>query len=289
MHPLRIVLPCFLLLAGCSGRTDDTSLPERVVGQLPIISADNTVTIDTLSPYLGALQGEIIWREGGAWRVFPGDTIQYKILADTVYKLNGGREVVVFRCIAGDEPCSHAQAALFQIVQYQVTGDDASVIRQSKLLPVYSPWCDQLAPQLIRLKGIPHLLFEMHDSHQGNAHSEYWMISAGERNFGKLVWHEDVYTATYSMGDSDSLGFFEEEEMEASIEFDTTRCDQGKWVMNISKTITKRLSNIYGEESVPESKDGVRNTPPVVKTNRVRKAYVMNAAGRLVQKNQAPY
>ncbi len=123
----------------------------------------------------------------------------------------------------------------------------------------------------------------MDDVHQENAHSEYWMISAGPQNFGSLVWHEDVYTSTYSMGHSDAMGVFEEEKMEATVEFNNTRCAEWVWGMTISKTISKSLSNASEGEPSPESEERVRNTPPVVKESEDKRVYRMDGQGRLVE------
>lgn len=236
------------------------------------------------SAYVNALKRTLQREKAGPIsRRYPGDTTYYTLHPDTLLELEPGRMVLLFRCTPGPAPWSHAEAARFQLVEYTYKNNPLHVQRQSSLLPLYSPWCDKLRPRLIRLKGIPHLLFEMDDVHQGTAHSAYWMISAGPENFGSLVWHEDVYTSTYSMGQSDTLGVFEEEKMEASIEFDTTRCAEGIWVMIVSKTTTKSLSNASEGEPSPESEERVRNTPPVVKESVDKRIYRMDGTGRLVE------
>jgi len=170
---------------------------------------------------------------------------------------------------------------LFAIAHLRI--ESIHVLKESDLLPVYSPGYDKLEPGLLTIKGVPHLLFEMSDSHQESWRERYWMISVGERNFGALVWEEEIYTKGLKEGDRDEVGVFPVEEMEAEVGFDTTRCSEGIWVMNISKTTTESLSNATEGEPSPESQERLDNFKPVVKNQRLKKVYRMNSDGRLVK------
>ncbi len=218
-----------------------------------------------------------------AYRQFQGDTNIYQLFPDSMYPLSESRTLLLLRCIPGEGPCSHAEAAYFQLVMYSKDGDSINVLKESDLLPVHSPWCDKLTPRIFTIKGVPHLLFEMSDSHQEFWREKYWMISAGERNFGALVWEEDVHTKGLKEGKMDTIGVFPVEEMEAEVGFDTTRCSEGFWVMNISKTTIKRLSNASIGEPSLESERSVASFKPVVKEERLQTVYRLNRDGRLVE------
>ena len=218
-----------------------------------------------------------------AYRQFQGDTNIYQLFPDTMYPISENRTLLLLRCIPGEEPCSHAEAAYFQLVMYSEDDDSINVLKESDLLPVHSPWCDKLTPRIFTIKGVPHLLFEMHDSHQEFWREQYWMISAGERNFGALVWEEEIYTKGLKEGKMDTIGVFPVEEMEAKVEFDTTRCSEGIWVMNISKTTTESLSNASIGDPSPESQEVVDSFEPVVKEDIIKKMFRMNRDGKLIK------
>jgi hypothetical protein len=236
-----------------------------------------------LFPNLEALFPEVELTDGKAYLRFESDTARYRLIPDSVYSLDGARALLLLRCIRGDEPCSHADAAYFLLVKYNQEGGSFKVLQESPLLPVYSPWCDKLEPRIHSIKGVPHLLFEMSDSHQESWREYYWMISAGEQNFGALVWEEEIYTKGMTEGNMDKTGVFPVKQMEAEVEFDTTHCDEGVWVMNISKTTTESLSNATEGEPSPESQKLVDNFKPVVKEEQLKKVYRMSRNGRLVR------
>ena len=288
MRTLVFRLILFLLLAGIiscgSFQREEPGPPALTETELsaPVISEDAGAGNDSLS-FLKALAPSVELENGKAWRRFDGDTACYRIIPDSLFRLDGNGTLVLFRCIPGEEPCSHAEAAYFQLVEYNEEGGSLKVLQESALLPVYSPWCDKLDPRKITIRGVPHLLFEMSDGHQESSREQYWMISLGEKNFGTLVWEEEVYTAGLTEGDRNKIGVFPVEEMEAEVEFDTTRCDEGVWVMKLSKTITKSLSNASEGEPSPESRKAVDDFGAVVKKQQLKKVYRMNRQGRLVK------
>jgi hypothetical protein len=93
-----------------------------------------------------------------------------------------------------------------------------------------------------------------------------------------------IYTSGLKEGPRDEIGVFPVEEMEATVEFDTTRCQEGIWTMTISKTITKRFSNASIGEPSPESEVGVRNTKQEVQKKNEIFRYFLNQQGRLIER-----
>ena len=276
----------YLILGGCNRNENSTAESGNTVETDLSLStdADGSFSDSAMYPYLKALVGQLeLTDDGRAYRYFNEDKTRYRLFPDTLLNLENKRVIVMFRCVSGDDPCCHAEAARFQLVEYHTIGKKPSVLRQSNLLPVYSPWCDKLSPTLIRLKGIPHLFFEMSDGHQESSREEYWMISLSDRNFGATVWKDVIYTSGLKEGHRDDIGVFPVEEMEAFVEFDSSRCEEGIWAVTISKTITKRLSNACLGEPSPESEERVRNTPPVVRDTKNRVEYRLDAIGRLVE------
>jgi len=275
-------------LGGCNRNANSTAESGNTVETDLSLStdADGSFSDSAMHPYLEALEWKLELRDDGiAYRYFNEDTTRYRLFPDTLFNLENKRVIMMFRCVPGDDPCCHAEAARFQLVEYHTIGKKPRVLRQSSLLPVYSPWCDKLSPTLIRLKGIPHLFFKMSDGHQESSREEYWMISLSDRNFGATVWKDVIYTSGLKEGHRDDIGVFPVEEMEAFVEFDSSRCEEGIWALTISKIITKRLSNVCLGEPSPESEERVRNTPPVAKESEDMRVYRMDGEGRLVEEN----
>ncbi len=115
MRQLHILLPILLLLSGCAGRTIEGHAYEVEYETQDGLSDDDAIPPARL-PYVRALQKEVKWSDGQAWRKFSGKKGRYRVIPDTVYPVDRYRELVVFRCMEGEGPCSHADAAFFQII-----------------------------------------------------------------------------------------------------------------------------------------------------------------------------
>lgn len=279
-----LFIPIPVIISCGNPRKDRPLQPTISETELAVSQVDKYSAIwSNFFPFLQALSPEVELTDGKAYRKFKGDTTRHRLLPDSVYSLGGDRALLLLRCIPGEGPCSHAEAAYFQLVIFNLEGDSLKVLQESSLLPVYSPWCDKLEPRILSIKGVPHLLFEMSDSHQESWRERYWMISVGERNFGALVWEEEIYTKGLKEGDRDEVGVFPVEEMEAEVEFDTSRCAEGIWIVKLSKTFTKSISNATEGEPSPESQGKVDSFKPIIKKERLQMIYRMNNNGKLVR------
>ena len=69
----------------------------------------------------------------------------------------------------------------------------------------------------------------------------------------------------------------------AEVGFDTTRCAEGVWVMNITKTTTKKRSNASIGDPSPEPQQVVDDFEPVVEEEQLATEYRMNRKGWLVR------
>ncbi|MGR6088482.1 MAG: hypothetical protein ACU4F9_09920 [Arcticibacter sp.] len=169
------------------------------------------------------------------------------------------------------------------MVIYSYEGEKSIVLQESELLPVYSPCCDQLKPLLFHVKGNPHILFEISDGHQDSWHEHFWLVSANQQNFGSVVWEEKVYTQSLVEGEMDKDGVFPVMEMEAKVEFDTSKCSDGIWIMNTSKIMTQSLSNASEGTPSSESQQTVNSFKPIVKKLLEKKVFKMRRDGRFVK------
>jgi len=110
-----------------------------------------------------------------------------------------------------------------------------------------------------------------------------WMISGDPENFGAEIWNEQIETSSFSMNKIDNTDFNEAEEMNTTIEFDTSGCESGLWTMIINTSISKELPEEFEENRGTAFQEFLKSYEPSVTNTTIRKEYRLNNEKKLIE------
>ena len=170
--------------------------------------------------------------------------------------------------------------AQFQLIEYSNTNGEIQFVKEPELLPVWSPFCDKVNAQLIYLKNKPHLFFNVEDGNNGLFTSYNWIVSMSDKNFGSTILDKNLQKSDISISEADAMGISESIEMEAEINFDSSLCDQGKWIINVKQQTTKQLIT-KAENPAKEVLQRIKSTKPVIITENKKLVFEIGEDGML--------
>jgi hypothetical protein len=233
-------------------------------------------------PYLNPIINQSKIKDGFIWRRNKSDTTNYIVVIDSILHLGGNKDVVLYRWLPKAGIYSHADLAQFQLVEYSNSNGEIRFLKESKLLPVWSPFCDKIKTTLINLKNTPHLFFNVEDGNNGVFTNYNWIVSITDKNFGSTILEKNIQKSNISISEADAKGISTAIEMEAEINFDSSLCDQGKWIINVKQQTTERLTT---ESEIPTKAiiQKIKSTKPIVNTVNKKLVFEMDLEGKLRQ------
>jgi hypothetical protein len=279
MHKSFQIILFFVLVSlyfSCTDKHNQSSKNEIALNLNPQFY--NTSQISYLNPIIN--QSKI--KDGFIWRRNKSDTTNYIVVIDSIFHLGGNKDVVLYRWLPKAGPYCHADLAQFQLIEYSNSNGEIRLLKESKLLPVWSPFCDKINTTLINLKNTPHLFFNVEDGNNGVFTSYNWIVSISDKKFGNIVLEKKIQKSDISISEADAKGISTAIEMEAEINFDSSLCDQGKWIINVKQQTTEKLIT---ESEIPTKAiiQKIKSTKQETKIELFKLIYSMDENGNLVE------
>lgn len=230
--------------------------------------------------YLNPIINKSKIKDGFIWRTNKSDTTNYIVVIDSVFHVEGNKDIALLRWLPKPGSFSHVDLAQFQLIEYSNTNGEIQFVKESELLPIWSPFCDKVNAHLIYLKNTPHLFFNVEDGNNGLFTSYNWIVSMSDKNFGSTILDKNIQKSDISISEVDAMGISESIEMEAEINFDSSLSDQGKWIINVKQQTTKQFIT-DAENPTKEVLQKIKSTKPVTKTENKKLVFEMGMDGML--------
>ena len=230
--------------------------------------------------YLNPIINKSKVKDGFIWRTNKSDTTNYIVVIDSVFHVEGNKDVALLRWLPKPGSFCHVDLAQFQLIEYSNINGEIQFVKESEWLPVWSPYCDEANAQLIYLKNTPHLFFNVEDGNNGLFTNYNWIVSMSDKNFGSTILDKNIQKSDISISEADAIGISESIEMEAEINFDSSLSDQGKWIINVKQQTTKQLIT-EAENPNKEVLQKIKSTKPVIITENKKLVFDMGEDGIL--------
>jgi len=271
-----LIIVMGILFCSCTDKHNKSSKNEIALNLNPQFYNNSQL------PYLNPIINQSKIKDGFIWRMNKSDTTNYIVVIDSIFHLGGNKDVVLYCWLPKACSYSHADLAQFQLVEYSNSNGEIRLLKESKLLPAWSPFCDKIKTTLINLKNTPHLFFNVEDGNNGVFTNYNWIVSITDKNFGSTILEKNIQKSNISISEADAKGISTAIEMEAEINFDSSLCDQGKWIINVKQQNTERLIT---ESEIPTKAiiQKIKSTKPETKIELFKLIYSMGENGNLVE------